>query len=298
MRLAGPALLLCLVLRVACALPTGLHPEDADLLVGRSFKCRDGQKTIPLKLVNDDYCDCVDGSDEPGTSACHNGNFYCRNLGHVAASIPSLMVNDGVCDCCDGSDEYATSQQCSNTCIEMGAHQREALKRELEEKTEALRKRSELVALAKAGRAASQQELLDVAAQLEDARARQTALQESVDELDKAAERTRKLQNLEQRLKDLEKARAERLANPAPHASSEEDTAAATPQPENPASESSGVSEGKEDVLDYYPEDDDEDNARHFARLKADALEARRSRLRNRNEPDPLDQEDEERWAD
>ena len=34
----------------------------------RDFKCLDGSATIKFAAVNDDYCDCADGSDEPGLS--------------------------------------------------------------------------------------------------------------------------------------------------------------------------------------------------------------------------------------
>ena len=42
----------------------------------KEFTCFDGSRKIPFKYVNDDYCDCQDGSDEPGTAACPNGLFF------------------------------------------------------------------------------------------------------------------------------------------------------------------------------------------------------------------------------
>lgn len=97
----------------------GVHPSLYPKYVPTSsalWPCLDGSRSISWSAVNDDYCDCPDGSDEPGvsapsrliltcnglilhlgTSACRNSTFFCRNIGHVGASISSTRVNDGLC---------------------------------------------------------------------------------------------------------------------------------------------------------------------------------------------------------
>ncbi|PWN52144.1 hypothetical protein IE53DRAFT_361022 [Violaceomyces palustris] len=108
--------------------PRGLNPEDASKYLPietdgqKVWKCLDSDVVIPFDAINDDYCDCPDGSDEPGTSACPNATFYCQNKGHLPATILSSRVNDGLCDpeCCDGSDESDGKVRCPDTCEKVG----------------------------------------------------------------------------------------------------------------------------------------------------------------------------------
>ncbi|KAL1540922.1 glucosidase 2 subunit beta-like [Salvia divinorum] len=128
------------ITRSAASLPPidslfGVSPEDESYYKGLSsssaIKCKDGSKKFYKSQFNDDFCDCPDGTDEPGTSACPNGKFYCKNAGHAPIVLYSSRVNDGICDCCDGSDEYDGKTTCPNTCWEAGKVAREKLKKKI-----------------------------------------------------------------------------------------------------------------------------------------------------------------------
>ncbi|WJX44621.1 Glucosidase 2 subunit beta [Trifolium repens] len=95
----------------------GVHPLDVKYYSFQFIKCKDGSKSFSKDRLNDNFCDCSDGTDEPGTSACPAGKFYCRNLGSKPQFIVSSHVNDRFCDCCDGSDEYDGTIHCPNTCV-------------------------------------------------------------------------------------------------------------------------------------------------------------------------------------
>ncbi|KAJ1324783.1 protein kinase C substrate 80K-H [Microdochium nivale] len=135
----------------ATSVPRGVGPEFAKYYENKdTFTCISHPSVIiPISKVNDNSCDCPDGSDEPGTSACAlldplsppqplpgsvSGTtntinalpgFWCENNGHIGSYVPFIYVNDGVCDyelCCDGSEEYggAGGVKCPNKCADIG----------------------------------------------------------------------------------------------------------------------------------------------------------------------------------
>lgn len=128
----------------------------------KPFTCLDGSKTIAFDRVNDDYCDCADGSDEPGTAACFNGKFHCTNAGFKPSYIPSSRVNDGICDCCDTTDEYNSGAHCQNTCREMGRKDREEMEKKAEMAREGMLLKQKFIEDAQKGREEKQVKLQEL----------------------------------------------------------------------------------------------------------------------------------------
>lgn len=61
----------------------GLDPKlQSSYQIGSDglFSCLDKSGKVPAAFLNDDYCDCEDGSDEPSTSACPGQQFHCSGL--------------------------------------------------------------------------------------------------------------------------------------------------------------------------------------------------------------------------
>uniref|UniRef100_A0A669DLA7 Glucosidase 2 subunit beta n=1 Tax=Oreochromis niloticus TaxID=8128 RepID=A0A669DLA7_ORENI len=143
---------------------------------GKPFTCLDGSRTIPFDRVNDDYCDCQDGSDEPGTAACPNGSFHCTNAGFRPTFIPSSRINDGICDCCDTTDEYNSGATCQNTCRELGRKERESLQKMAEIAKEGFLLKQQLIHEANRGLEDKKAKLGDVQGSKKDLEAKVEAL--------------------------------------------------------------------------------------------------------------------------
>lgn len=93
--------LLCLVAAAAACIPAalgnvrGVHSADLQRFTsGQDFTCGSSGKSIPPSRLNDNYCDCPDGSDEPGAfDACS-----ADPLRAVLAAMHLISHSEGYCN--------------------------------------------------------------------------------------------------------------------------------------------------------------------------------------------------------
>ncbi|KAK9062474.1 hypothetical protein SSX86_019660 [Deinandra increscens subsp. villosa] len=183
----------------------GVAPKDEEYYKGLSssgtIKCKDGSKSFTKAQFNDDFCDCPDGTDEPGTSACPSGKYYCRNVGHNPLSIFSSRVNDGICDCCDGSDEYDGKIKCKNTCWEAGKVARDRLRKKIAAFREGLTIRKNEVERAKLAAAKDEEELSRLKKEENILKGLVQQLKERKEQIEKAEEKERVQKEKEEKQK-------------------------------------------------------------------------------------------------
>ena len=82
-----------------------------------NFVCLDGSATISFENINDNYCDCPNGSDEPGLShrnicqfVCHYINSYCVHWRSTKfRSQLRRRMQKTRCDFCFNNMQYSQS---------------------------------------------------------------------------------------------------------------------------------------------------------------------------------------------
>lgn len=161
--------------------------------------------------INDEYCDCPDGSDEPGTAACTylsalsppqpgaiaSANttlalpgYYCKNKGHIPGYVPHMYVNDGVCDyetCCDGSDEWkgVGGVKCKDRCAEIGKEWRRLDEERGKRFREALKKKQSLIAEARAKKDAVVKSISDTEKEIQSLEVREKELKKIYEDIER-----------------------------------------------------------------------------------------------------------------
>lgn len=167
-----------------------------------------------MQLVNDNTCDCPDGSDEPGTAACAHidplspqqplpgsssgttntknalPGFWCENKGHVGTYVPFTYVNDGICDydlCCDGTEEYASvgGHKCENRCAEIGKEYRRLAEEKDKKMKMAQSQRSKMIADSQSLRKETEERIIELEKQIHTTLSKKMALEATYKELQK-----------------------------------------------------------------------------------------------------------------
>ncbi|KAJ3472691.1 hypothetical protein NLG97_g10787 [Lecanicillium saksenae] len=200
----------------AGSIPRGVGPEFASHYQSKdTFRCiAKPDVQISATRVNDNTCDCPDGSDEPGTAACAHidplspqqplpgsssgttnaqnslPGFWCENKGHIGAYVPFIYVNDGICDydlCCDGSEEYASvgGTKCQNRCAEIGKEYRRLAEEKDKKMKNAQTQRSKMIADSDALRKQSETRIVELENEIRATLAQKVALDAKYKELQK-----------------------------------------------------------------------------------------------------------------
>ncbi|KAI1827084.1 glucosidase II beta subunit-like protein-domain-containing protein [Xylaria intraflava] len=199
------------------ALPRGVGPEFTKYYqIGDTFSCITHPSiVIKASQVNDNTCDCPDGSDEPGTAACAlldrsspsqplpaslSGStnttnvlpgFWCENQGHIGSYVPFMYVNDGVCDydlCCDGTEEYGNvgGVKCNNKCAEIGKEWQRIEKQRKDNFERANKRRRTMVKESKELRRQVQARVVKLEAEIRDLEQKEAELKTKFDEVERS----------------------------------------------------------------------------------------------------------------
>ena len=185
---------------------------------GETFACIDNPSIkIKSSQINDNSCDCPDGSDEPGTAACSHldslspeqplpgsvtgstktanalPGFWCVNEGHIGSYIPFSYVNDGICDydlCCDGSEEFSNvgGVKCENRCAAIGKEYRQAEEKKKQSKERSAKKRRTMVKEAKELRRRVDAQIVSLTEEIKNLEAKKDEFQRKLEEVE-ASER-------------------------------------------------------------------------------------------------------------
>ncbi|KAH8899908.1 hypothetical protein GQ53DRAFT_740914 [Thozetella sp. PMI_491] len=202
---------------LAGSVPRGVGPEWTKFYENsKDFSCI-SHPTIKLRAsqVNDNSCDCPDGSDEPGTASCSyldslspqqplpgsvSGTtnttnalpgFWCENKGHIGTYVPFTFVNDGICDydlCCDGSEEFAHvgGVKCENRCDAIGKEYRRVEELKKQSKERSARKRRTMVKEAKELRRRVEAKITSLKEEINGLEAKKADLKKKLDEVEES----------------------------------------------------------------------------------------------------------------